>query len=40
MGGPLFNEDNPIEAFGGIQTIPAVRFSAGGKIKKRRKSRC
>ena len=40
MGGPLFNEDNPIEAFGGRQTIPAVRFSAGGKIKKRRKSRC
>lgn len=40
LGGPLFNEDNPIEAFGGMQTIPAVRFSAGGKIKKRRKSRC
>ena len=40
LGGPLFNEDNPIEAFGGRQTIPTVRFSAGGKIKKRRKSRC
>ena len=40
LGGPLFNEDNPIEAFGGIQTLPPVRFSAGGKIKKRRKSRC
>ena len=40
MGGPLFNEDNPIEAFGGTQTIPSVRFSKGGKIKKRRKSRC
>ena len=40
MGGPLFNEDNPIEAFGGIQTIPAVRFSKGGTVKRRRKSRC
>ena len=40
LGGPLFNEDNPIEAFGGIQTLPPVRFSTGGKIKKRRKSRC
>ena len=40
LGGPLFNEDNPIEAFGGMQTLPPVRFSAGGKIKKRRKSRC
>ena len=40
MGGPLFNEDNPIEAFGGTQIIPTVRFSKGGKIKKRRKSRC
>lgn len=40
MGGPLFNEDNPIEAFGGTQIIPTVRFSNGGKIKKRRKSRC
>ena len=40
LGGPLFNEDNPIEAFGGMQTLPPVRFSAGGKIKKCRKSRC
>lgn len=40
LGGPLFNEDNPIEAFGGTQIIPTVRFSAGGKIKRRRKSRC
>lgn len=39
MGGPLFNEDNPIEAFGGTQILPTVRFSKGGKIKKRRKSR-
>ena len=40
MGGPLFNEDNPIEAFGGTQIIPTVRFSAGGAIKRSRKSRC
>ena len=40
LGGPLFNEDNPIEGFGGTQIIPPVRFSKGGKIKKRRKSRC
>ncbi len=39
MGGPLFNEDNPIEGFQGNNYIPAVRYSLGGRVLKRRKSK-
>lgn len=35
LGGPLYNEDNPIEAFQGNPYIPVVRYDEGGfKIKK------
>ena len=32
LGGPLYNEDNPIEGFQGNPYIPVVRYDGGGKI--------
>lgn len=32
FGGPLYNEDNPIESFNGNSTIPVVRYDDGGDI--------
>lgn len=32
LGGPLYNEDNPIEAFQGNPYIPVVRYENGGEI--------
>lgn len=33
FGGPLYNEDNPIESFNGNSTIPVVRYKDGGDIR-------
>ena len=33
FGGPLYNEDNPIESFNGNSTIPVVRYNDGGNIR-------
>lgn len=33
LGGPLYNEDNPIESFQGNPYIPVVRYDDGGRIK-------
>lgn len=40
LGGPLFNQDNPIESFSGSSKIPVVRYKNGGILTKKQKKFC
>lgn len=32
LGGPLLNQNNPIESFNGGRRLPAVRYNKGGYL--------